>query len=917
MACVNIGDLSYTGTNCADACSILYGNTYYTSDTYSGNPLTLNMVLYTDSGCSITAPEGFYSDAMNFGDYSGYEVNSSGQIKFVSECFPAICFNFFGGFGNYDISYTPTAGYNGKYYYQTSSPVNNGYIFWNSGTTRWEWSSTLGGGTLYNYLDNFSNSLPITYGIHNWQYNTGGWSMGNSTHGPCPTPTPTPTITATPTLTPTNTPTITLTPSITPTNVLTVQFQDCNDGKNIFRFYGNSLPTTTGETYFITGSGEFEGCATIIENTNEGLLFGDDGVTFTLISNCGDDICPRTTSSSASLSRCSDGTIHYFNVDVDTAFLGATYIYGEECYSFIRFEGPGGVDLGAPSFVNCSFCIITPTPTPTPYPTPTNTPSISATPAPCSYSDFCFTTTYSTLSGYSGNYQSSGINYNSRLYYTGDGTTLGFIYHTGTQWCLSDGLGNPCLLAGKSSCYSACPDLIINNFTDGICPTPTPTPDNCNTFDFVSYFDCEYIPPVTPTPSIDCDDVQFDITSVGVTPTPTSSGVYVLGLDFTIQNASSTPTPSVTATPTLTPTNLINIFGVATFTILDPPFECLSVSVLVDCITNEEYYVVNQLIYNSLILTPGITMSVNIFTSNGNKDICVRYDRNEINKSSNASVNTINNIYPNCNTCSPPPSQTPTPTQTPTRTSTPTPTPTRTPTQTPTNTPTSTQTPTQTPTNTGTPAPTCAPDVYVPPCALDVFITTPPPYCDLQYYEILPSPTSSPTPTITPTNTQTPTNTPTNTQTPTPSVTSGLTPTATSTNTPTPTLTPTNTPTNTQTPTNTPTNTQTPTQSLTPSRTPTKTPTPTRTPTKTPTQTPTPTKTPAPGYYYTATRYSCPSCVLVTTGVHVYCASGPLINGYYYYSGVDGYVYRITGLNINKLIDADIDPFGTSFCPCA
>ena len=88
--------------------------------------------------------------------------------------------------------------------------------------------------------------------------------------------------------------------------------------------------------------------------------------------------------------------------------------------------------------------------------------------------------------------------------------------------------------------------------------------------------------------------------------------------------------------------------------------------------------------------------------------------------------------------------------------------------------------------------------------------------------------TCAPTPTNTPTNTITPTNTPsitpTNTQTPT------LTPTNTST--------PTNTPTNTQTPTLTPTTTSTPT--VTPTNTPTITVTPTITSTNTPTVTPTP-----------------------------------------------------------------------------
>jgi len=116
--------------------------------------------------------------------------------------------------------------------------------------------------------------------------------------------------------------------------------------------------------------------------------------------------------------------------------------------------------------------------------------------------------------------------------------------------------------------------------------------------------------------------------------------------------------------------------------------------------------------------------------------------------------------------------------------------------------------------------------------------------------DICVSPT--PTPSITPTNTITPTLTPSIT--PTLSITPSLTITITTTKTSTPTITPTRTPTltvsPTKTPTITPTVTRTPTKS--PTRTPTLTPTNTNTPTLTPTKRPTPTPTP------TVTSSSCP-----------------------------------------------------------
>ena len=66
--------------------------------------------------------------------------------------------------------------------------------------------------------------------------------------GTCPSPTPTPTVTSTVTPTntetPTNTPTNTQTPTVTPTEVYNVQFRDCDDGSNIFRFFGNLYSLT-------------------------------------------------------------------------------------------------------------------------------------------------------------------------------------------------------------------------------------------------------------------------------------------------------------------------------------------------------------------------------------------------------------------------------------------------------------------------------------------------------------------------------------------------------------------------------------------------------------------------------------------------------------------------------------------------
>jgi hypothetical protein len=98
------------------------------------------------------------------------------------------------------------------------------------------------------------------------------------------TPTNTATQTQTPTNTATQTPTTTQTPS--PTNSIVIQFQDCTNGSNIFRFGGPSIPTVIGDVYYITGSTEFEGCATIVSGFTSGTLYDSVGVTFTQVPTC-------------------------------------------------------------------------------------------------------------------------------------------------------------------------------------------------------------------------------------------------------------------------------------------------------------------------------------------------------------------------------------------------------------------------------------------------------------------------------------------------------------------------------------------------------------------------------------------------------------------------------------------------------
>ena len=452
---------------------------------------------------------------------------------------------------------------------------------------------------------------------------------------------------------------------------------------------------------------------------NTGPIYDAVGVTFTNVATCIDSLCPRTSIRAALLTKCSNGDVIYANVNEDTAFVGAAYIYNGECYAFVEFSGPGGPDFGDPDFGSCLSCVPSPTPTNTPNPTPTNSPTISVTPAACSDTTFCLRTTLTGLLSYNGNYTLTGY-YNTRPYYVGDGSTVGYIYHTGSYWCLSNSLGGSCLLQGSVPCYSNCPDISANYFAGGVCPTPTPTPINCNGFDFNAYFDCDWEPVPTPTPSVPCEDVNFDYDFVGITPTPTPTIDCVVGISFSLSGYTPAVTPTITVTPSITLTRTVDVAGQATFGIFDETFSCVSVKVLQDCSTGLELYTTDSLVYDGIPIVTGIT----IFATINGVLSCATYLRDDTNFSSNSTIDEIFEIYADCEYCTIVPTPTPTITSSPTQTQT----------------PTNTTTPSQTPTSTITPSP---------------------------------SATVGTTPPVTPsqTQTQTPSNSPTQSMTPTPSVT--------------------------------------------------------------------------------------------------------------------------------------------------
>jgi hypothetical protein len=267
--------------------------------------------------------------------------------------------------------------------------------------------------------------------------------------------------------------------------------------------------------------------------------------------------------------------------------------------------------------------------------------------------------------------------YDGLTYYTGGSPTTAYIYFDDVvkgTWCLSRSLGGTCLLFGKKPCLSDCPEL-CDELTIGACPTPTP-PAVCDTFNFESLFNC---PGNTPTPTPTRTPTPTPTPTRTPTPTPTDS------CSSKSISLSSTTLPGTTPTPTPTPSSTSSrdcIFGgEVTYTLFDEVFDCGTTKKLIDCYTNEIYYVNSGLFYNYIEMVSGQT-----FTAYINQTlVCVTYDGNSTN-SSNAILNSIVNVLGygyGCNLC---------PTQTPTQTPTPTPTSTLTPTPTPTLTPTPTST---------------------------------------------------------------------------------------------------------------------------------------------------------------------------------------------------------------------------------
>lgn len=307
------------------------------------------------------------------------------------------------------------------------------------------------------------------------------------------------------------------------------------------------------------------------------------------------------------------------------------------------------------------------------------------------------------------------------------------------------------------------------------------------------------------------------------------------------------------------------VTGSKRFDVFREGTDCNTVKKLVQCATNNTFYVADELVYNETQIEIRDVFSAYITNADGEQLLCLRYD-SDVSGSPDSYIDSITGIHSTCGICNT--DIQPSPSPSPSLTATPTLTPTNTPTSSVTAsvTPTASLSPTPGVSATSTPRPTVTPSI-TPTLTRTQTVTPTPTHTPTVTQSITPSVTAS----NTPTNTVTPSNTPTLTQSMTPSITPTHTPTVSPSDTPdssstptptaseTPAVTPTNTPTvsvsdtpgvsATPTPTIsptpevTPTNTPTPSVSVTPESSVTPTPTISRTPDFTPTHTPTPSTT--------------------------------------------------------------------------
>jgi hypothetical protein len=242
---------------------------------------------------------------------------------------------------------------------------------------------------------------------------------------------------------------------------------------------------------------------------------------------------------------------------------------------------------------------------------------------------------------YDGTYYSAGF-LNNRTYYSGD---TGFIYYTGTYWCLSATLGGDCVLHGPIPSYEICPDLCTDFFSSGTCVTTTSTTNPCNIFDFEAYFDCDVS--TTTTTTIPCSATSINATFSAYTTTTTTANPCI-GVGGSISFSSYTTTTTTNSTTTTTTINRgLPVSGDVTYTLVQTVFVCPGQTYeFQECNTNNMYYLEPS---NTFVDVDLFTNYAYNMTINGTQSCYIFNGVSTI--SSNATVSVIDSWYGECSTC--------------------------------------------------------------------------------------------------------------------------------------------------------------------------------------------------------------------------------------------------------------------------
>ena len=477
-----------------------------------------------------------------------------------------------------------------------------------------------------------------------------------NTKTPTVTPTVTSTNTNTPTVTPTVTPTNTNTPSVTPTdyvfNIYT--FRDCCDSTNIFRFNTISSTLTVGQTFYISNSVDFTGCAEVIPYEPIGNNYSGVGVVFTEQSSCNDGYCPScptpTPTPSGPVVDCTCLEYVVYNSNSLDVYVDHIDCYGQFRESLILPNTTVSLcacenSVIAPEGVYVTLIGECPAPSATVQPTPTPTPTPSLTPSAgwnlCPVEEYCLLTYFATTELYDGTYY-SGDTYLGRVVYSGDNAV---IYYTGTYWCLSETLGGDCILHGKIPNTSICPDLCDEVFSSGTCVTTTSTTNPCNIFDFDAYFDCDVS--TTTTTTIPCSATSINVTFSAYTTTTTTVSPCP-SFTGSISFSSYTTTTTTTGTTTTTTANRsLPVSGDVTYTLVETVFVCPGQTYqFQECNTNNMYYLEPSNIFVDVDL---ITNYAYNMTINGTQSCYTYIGVSTV--SPNATSSVVDSWYGNCSTC--------------------------------------------------------------------------------------------------------------------------------------------------------------------------------------------------------------------------------------------------------------------------